>query len=133
MGRRQMGHTLGSPTRFRRGEMVTSKAYLSCLVLLQDLVLHGLRALRLGQPPKCYACVLRSPLPGEVPLGSGAASYARLLAGAVAGLEAPVADSPAADDSGQPVAEFAAQAAARPATPLGVASAPGSPPEGPAR
>jgi len=45
-------HTLVSPKRLRLGEMVTSKAYLSCLVLLEDLVLRGLRALRPGQPPK---------------------------------------------------------------------------------
>ena len=113
------GAHVGFPKRLRLGDVVTSTAFRSCVVLLEDLVLRGLRALRPGQPPKYYVCVLRSPLPGEVPLGVGAAACARLLAGAVADLEAPLAGSPATDGSGQPVTEFAAQAAARPATPLG--------------
>jgi len=67
-------HTLGSPKRLRLGEMVTSKATSAAWSFLEDLVLRGLRALRPGQPPKYYACVLRSPLPGEAPLGLGAAA-----------------------------------------------------------
>ena len=87
-------HTTVSDKRFEVRDPIASKAYLQCLLGLDDLVGEGKRmaSLRSDQPALYYSCVLRSDLGQIVPLDQSAAAYKSLLTTADAGTLAPLAD-----------------------------------------
>ena len=73
-------HTPDSDKQFSVADPIARKAYLRCLLSLQQLVGEGkLASLQSDQPASYYACVLASCQPHLVPVNRSAAEYKQLL------------------------------------------------------
>ena len=73
-------HTRDSPKMFTAKDPIAAKAYLRCLLRLEDLLSNGqLAALRSDQQNRYYSCILVSGQPQSVPLGASASDYQKLL------------------------------------------------------
>ena len=79
-GQTPEAHTALSPKRFTVSDPLASRAYLRCLLRLDDLLGPGKMAeLRPKQLALYYSCVLATDRPQLVPLGQDGAAYKRLL------------------------------------------------------
>ena len=74
-------HTLLSPKEFKVGDPIASKAYLRCLLCLEDLLANRkITELRPGQPAMYYDCILDSEQPQAVPFGQTDDEYKSMAA-----------------------------------------------------